>query len=337
MREILESIAREFARMAAEGEDLVPLTDESVLALKNLARLSAIDSAGSPSGERRKAEAANHQVSPPPQTRKKTTPPDDPPVEEINFVKRIDIPSDDGFKEQASKVRIVKKPSQDFSIAPIPDPKPFQLPEGDKATRWEFLKNLVLSDPVCSEHLKPGKKVVFGTGNLNAQIFFCGEAPGADEEIQGEPFVGKAGQLLTKIIAAMGLERRDVYIGNIMNWRPELPTSKGNRPPTEIEMAYCLPYLLAQIDIVKPKVIVALGNTAVTGLLGPDPTRRMGKVRGTWRKFHDADLMITYHPSFLLQYASNSMKRLVWEDMMAVMERVGMEISPKQRSYFQHG
>ena len=169
-------------------------------------------------------------------------------------------------------------------------------------------------------------------GNLNAKIFFCREAPGADEEIQGEPFVGKAGQLLTKIIAAMGLSRSDVYIGNIMNWRPEVP--KGNRPPTEEEMRYCLPYLKAQIEIVNPQIVVALGMTAVNGLLGFDPSRRMGKIRGHWHSFEGRDLMVTYHPSFLLQYASAAMKRLVWEDMMAVMERAGMDISEKQRGYF---
>ena len=117
-----------------------------------------------------------------------------------------------------------------------------------------------------------------------------------------------------------------------MNWRPEIP--KGNRPPTEEEMNYCLPYLKAQIDVVKPQVVVALGLTAANGLLGFDPTRRMGKIRGQWQKFGDADLMVTYHPSFLLQYASAQMKRLVWEDMMAVMERTGIPISDKQRGYF---
>ena len=222
---------------------------------------------------------------------------------------------------------------QNFSgVAPIPEPQAFNLPDAGKTERWNALREIVLGDKVCAQHVKPGKKIVFGVGNLNAKIFFCGEAPGADEEIQGEPFVGKAGQLLTKIIAAMGLSRSDVYIGNIMNWRPEVP--KGNRPPTEEEMRYCLPYLKAQIEIVNPQIVVALGMTAVNGLLGFDPSRRMGKIRGHWHSFEGRDLMVTYHPSFLLQYASAAMKRLVWEDMMAVMERAGMDISEKQRGYF---
>jgi DNA polymerase len=182
--------------------------------------------------------------------------------------------------------------------------------------------------------VKPGKKVVFGVGNLNADIFLCGEAPGADEELAGEPFVGRAGQLLTKIIEAMGLHRADVYIGNIMNWRPEMPTPHGNRPPMEEEMAFCLPYLRAQVQIVDPKVVVALGATAVRGLIGSDPKRRMGDVRGQWIKFGDVPLMITYHPSYLLRYASNESKRIVWEDFMKVMEFLRMPISETQRAYF---
>ena len=163
---------------------------------------------------------------------------------------------------------------------------------------------------------------------------FAVRAPGADEEIQGEPFVGRAGQLLTRIIKAMNLERSEVYIGNIMNWRPEMPTSFGNRPPTQEEMNYCLSYLQAQLRIVEPKVIVALGATAANGLLGPDPTRKMGTVRGKWFSFDATPLLITYHPSYVLRNGTNHVKRLVWEDMLKVMERVGLPISEKQREYF---
>ncbi|MBO6101827.1 MAG: uracil-DNA glycosylase, partial [Opitutales bacterium] len=252
----------------------------------------------------------------------------------VKFAKKIEFDLSKIEKKEASAPKTASLSGEGFSVAAIPPPKPFSLPKGDKAARWSALREIVLNDPVCNEHLHKGKKVVFGVGSLDAEIFFCGEAPGADEETQGEPFVGKAGQLLTKIIAAMGLKREDVYIGNIMNWRPELPTRTGNRPPTPEEMAYCLPYLKAQIEIVKPKVVVALGMTAVNGLLGADPKRKMAAIRGRWREFNGTDLMITYHPSFLLQYASPEKKRMVWEDMMMVMEKVGLEISEKQRNYF---
>jgi DNA polymerase len=221
-------------------------------------------------------------------------------------------------------------------VAAIPETPPeVNLPEGDKQTQWEALKEQVLNDPVCQEHLNPGAQVVFGVGSVDADIFFCGEAPGGDEEEQGEPFVGKAGALLTKIITAMGLSRDQVYIGNIMNWRPEMPTSVGNRPPTPEEMAYCLPYLRAQIEVVKPKVIVALGMTAVNGLLGPDPARRMGAIRGQFFEFDKSPLLVTYHPSYLLRYATMKTKRLVWEDMLLAMENIGLPISEKQRGFFQ--
>lgn len=209
------------------------------------------------------------------------------------------------------------------------------LPEGDKQTQWNFLRDNVLNCPTCNKHVKPGMKIVFGVGNLDADIFFCGEAPGADEEIQGEPFVGKAGQLLTKIIQAMGLTREDVYIGNIMNWRPEVPTLYGNRPPTQEEMDFCLPYLKTQVAIVKPKVIVALGATAVNGLLGVDNKRRMGDVRGKWFEFQEVPLMITFHPSYLLRNDTMRAKRQVWEDMLKVMEKLNFTISDKQKSFFQ--
>jgi DNA polymerase len=148
------------------------------------------------------------------------------------------------------------------------------LPEGDKAARWAAVHRMVLEDPVCRSKVRPGMKVVLGVGSLDAAIMFVGEAPGAEEEIQGEPFVGPAGQLLNRMISGMGLSRADVYIGNIMNWRPVLPAGPdgvqtGNRPPTESEMAHCLPYLHAQIEIVNPRILVALGATATKGLLGP--------------------------------------------------------------------
>ncbi|MDR0340327.1 MAG: hypothetical protein LBH53_02065 [Puniceicoccales bacterium] len=216
----------------------------------------------------------------------------------------------------------------------IPPPPTFALPSGDKVVRWNALREIVLSCPVCHSHVQPPMKVVFGVGNLNADIFFCGEAPGADEERQGEPFVGRAGQLLNKIIEAMGLRRSDVYIGNIMNWRPEMPTPHGNRPPTQAEMEFCLPYLRAQLEIVSPKVIVALGTTAVNGLIGYDPDRRLGDIRGRWHQFASRPLMVTYHPSYLLRNPSPTAKRSAWEDMLQVMERISLPISERQRNFF---
>jgi DNA polymerase len=197
----------------------------------------------------------------------------------------------------------------------------------------------VLHDPVCLAHVRPGKRVVVGVGDLEARLFFVGEAPGAEEEVQGEPFVGPAGQLLTRMIVAMGLSRSQVYIGNIMNWRPELPVGpdgvqSGNRPPTEAELAYCLPYLRAQIEIVDPALIVALGTTAARGLLGPGSFDALKEVRGQWREFAGKPLMVTYHPSYILRNPTNRSKRLIWEDLLKIMDRAGQTVSDRQRGYF---
>ena len=208
-----------------------------------------------------------------------------------------------------------------------------------RSARWAALRDLVLGDATCRKNVRPGCQVVFGVGNIDARIMFVGEAPGAEEEQQGEPFVGPAGQLLTKMIAGMGLGRGDVYIGNIMNWRPQLPATAGgvqyvNRPPTAAEMAYCLPYLVAQIDVVAPELVVALGKTAAEGLLGAGTFRALGEVRGRWHTFAGRPLMVTYHPSYVLRSPTNQNKRLIWEDLLKVMEKAGLAISEKQRGYF---
>ncbi len=223
--------------------------------------------------------------------------------------------------------------------ATLPPAPVVSLPAGDKPTRWAALQSLVFNDSTCRANVRSGKKVVLGVGSLDARIMFVGEAPGAEEEIQGEPFVGPAGQLLTRMIQGMGLQRADVYIGNIMNWRPQLPVSGageqvGNRPPTEEEMRYCLPYLRAQIEIVKPALLVALGTTAAQGLLGFGAFKTLGEIRGKWRDFEGRPLMVTYHPSYILRNQSNRSKRMIWEDLLQVMAQAELPISERQRGYF---
>ena len=230
--------------------------------------------------------------------------------------------------------RTPRPPAETFPAAPV-----VNLPAGDKAARWSALTELVRNDPVCRAHLRPGKKAVLGVGNLDAKIMFVGEAPGAEEEVQGEPFVGPAGQLLNRMIVATGLARADVYIGNIMNWRPEMAPDQngvqfGNRPPTPAEMAYCLPYLRAQIEIVNPDILVALGASAATGLLGAGAFRALSEVRGQWRDYGGKPLIVTYHPSYILRNPTNKSKRLIWDDFLKLMERAGLAISERQRGYF---
>jgi uracil-DNA glycosylase len=236
----------------------------------------------------------------------------------------------------AAKFPISNFQSQIQPVAPaakttISAPAKQSSPE--KSVAFAELQTRALSCVKCPHLAASRKSVVFGVGNIDAQLMFVGEAPGADEDELGEPFVGAAGQLLTKIISATGLSRAEVYIANILKCRPDTPgQSYGNRKPTPEEMATCIPYLHEQIDLIQPKVIVALGATAVEGLLGK--TLGITKLRGNWQTYRGTPLMPTFHPSYLLRNQAMSEKRKVWEDMLAVMEKLGMSASEKQRNYF---
>jgi len=167
----------------------------------------------------------------------------------------------------------------------------------------------------CPLHVNR-KNVVFGEGNPDADLVFVGEAPGEQEDIQGRPFVGAAGKLLTKIIKAMEMEREDVYICNVIKCRPP-----GNRDPLSEEIACCQGYLLKQLDIMKPKVICALGRHAAHTLL--DVTTPIMQMRGNWYSFHGIPLLPTLHPASLLYTPRN--KHLVWEDMKKIMKKLKRE------------
>jgi uracil-DNA glycosylase family 4 len=230
--------------------------------------------------------------------------------------------------EPTASARTVSTP-----VALIPDESPLEIQGSSKA---EQLRHLGERASVCVKcpHLAARRHtVVFGVGDPEAKVMFVGEAPGEEEDHQGEPFVGRAGQLLTKMIVAMGLTREQVYIANILKCRPDMPPgSTGNRKPTRQEMDTCLPYLRAQIDVIQPTVMIALGATAIEGLLGP--VGSVGKLRGTFLEYCSIPLMPTFHPSYLLRNQSNTEKRKVWEDLLQVMERVQMPITDKQRGYF---
>ena len=175
----------------------------------------------------------------------------------------------------------------------------------------ETLRTKVLKCKLCAELAKTRNKVVFGDGNLQAELVFVGEAPGADEDEQGLPFVGRAGQLLTKIIEAMGKTRDQVFICNVLKCRPP-----NNRPPAPEEVAHCRPFLKRQLELIKPKVIVALGNHAVKAILQTE--QGISQVRGTFQTYEGIPVMCTYHPAYLLR--SPGEKRKVWEDMKKVMK-----------------
>ncbi len=207
------------------------------------------------------------------------------------------------------------------------------LSREEKLAKMAALREELPKCVLCPHLASSRRNVVFGTGDVDSPLLFIGEAPGADEDIEGEPFVGRAGQLLMKIIAAMGLSREKVFIANILKCRPDTPgQTSGNRPPTPQEMQTCYPWLVKQIEIIQPRVIVALGATAVNALLAQ--TLPISRMRGKFQPFHGMQVMPTFHPSYLLRYANAKVKRQVWEDMLQVMEFLGMEISEKQRGYF---
>jgi len=172
----------------------------------------------------------------------------------------------------------------------------------------------------CVLH-KGRKQIVFGVGNPRAELMFVGEGPGADEDEQGEPFVGRAGQLLTKMIEdGMGLRRADVYIANVVKCRPP-----GNRTPEREECDTCSPFLLRQIDAIAPRVIVCLGAVAAKTLLAVNES--MGALRGRWHDFRGTRLAVTYHPAYLLR--DPRQKGEAWKDLQMVMEYLGIPIPRK--------
>jgi DNA polymerase len=210
------------------------------------------------------------------------------------------------------------------------------LDSAAKAAGMADLRQRVLGCIKCPALVRSRKNVVFGVGDIHASLMFVGEAPGADEDTQGEPFVGAAGQLLTRIIKAMGFSRETVYIANVLKCRPDTPgQSYGNRKPTPEEMKTCLPYLLEQIQLIQPKVIVALGATAMEGLFAKPAA--ITKLRGRWMDFKSTPVMPTYHPSYLLRNQALTVKRELWEDMLQVLGRLGAPITEKQRNYFKPG
>lgn len=193
---------------------------------------------------------------------------------------------------------------------------PQQTPELEqtKQQALDTIKDRCTKCQACPLATQGRSQVVFGEGNPNAQIMFVGEGPGRDEDEQGRPFIGRAGQLLTKIIQAMGLKREDVYISNVVKCRPP-----GNRVPLPTESDVCKQLiLLKEIEIIKPRVICALGATAVQALLGENT--KITKVRGIFSDYQGIPLMPTYHPAYLLR--NPEAKKIVWEDMKKIIEHL---------------
>jgi uracil-DNA glycosylase len=253
----------------------------------------------------------------------------------IDRIKRLEIEAAEGSVETISAaVGVSSGSSAVVQQQPSPSPTAEQeLVPTDRGQRIAALREKVLVCTKCSHLAAFRHTVVFGVGNPSADLMFVGEAPGADEDLRGEPFVGRAGELLTRIIETMGFRRDDVYIANVLKCRPDIPEgTSGNRQPTLDEMQTCLPYLRAQIEIIQPKVMVALGGVAMRGLF--ETSEPMKSLRGRWRDFGNIPVMATFHPSYLLRNQALSEKRKVWEDMLQVLERLRVPITQKQQNFF---
>jgi uracil-DNA glycosylase family 4 len=208
-------------------------------------------------------------------------------------------------------------------LASLPSDPSVEAHGGDdmaqRRTALEVLAEKVSTCSRCPELVATRTQTVFGVGPIEPDLCFIGEAPGADEDKQGEPFVGAAGQLLNRIIAACGMKREDVYICNIIKCRPP-----GNRTPLINEVENCREYLDAQLDLIKPKFICALGATAAQNLLGT--TQALGKLRGRFHDYKGMTVIVTYHPAYLLPHRSPEKKKDVWEDMKMLLARMGRPI-----------
>jgi len=249
--------------------------------------------------------------------------------ERLRFYKDLGIydfyrrPVPDAVSLDAAGSRpIASGPAQSVRLDAPRDAQPAQSakPAVDPGAALRLIREDLGDCTRCPLHKQGRKQIVFGVGNPRADLMFIGEAPGADEDIQGEPFVGRAGQLLNNMIKAMGLRREDVYIANIIKCRPP-----GNRTPEREECETCSPYLFRQIEVIQPKAIVALGAVAAKTLLAINAP--MAELRGRWYDFRGIKLAVTYHPAFLLR--DPRQKKEAWKDLQMVMKELGLVAPPR--------
>lgn len=318
MRAVLQAITEELQRLKADGEQTVAVSEETMIGLRALvaaqggkaAAAQATVTTASGRGGGAGGTAAKSAFE--------------------NWQPKAETPA---------KPRVATAAVAAVPVKKLPPPPVVTLPEGDAKARWEALRALAAADPVGVERLRPGKMTVIGAGALGARVFFVGDALGAETGLGGDPFVGEAGVMLGKMVAAMKLAAGDVYVANLVSWRPPVVTPEPvteqaeQKPPTAEELAYGVPFIRAAIEIVKPELIVALGAAAAQALLAEKYTK-LPDVRSRWHEFAGLPMMVTYHPSYVVQSTSQKAKRAVWEDLLQVMERAKLPISEKQRGFF---
>jgi len=298
--EALDALLEELKRQKAEGVRRVSVSDESLASLKTLAGVAPAAS----------APVASARPAPP--------------------------PSDIRPSAQVASVRpatpVAVKPTVVATTLVIADAPIFTLPAGTKAERMQALRQIVDACVETKKHLSGSHRALLGHGSLDAKIFFVGDAPTIEEMEAGKAFAGPVGEVFGKILTAAALTESDYYLAAVTVWRPEPPTAYGKRPPTVRELAFNLPYLRAQIDLIQPKVVIALGAQAFESLHGR--SRSITDARGTWFDLAGVPMMASWHPNYLLHNSNNALKRIFWEDFLQVMEKVGLPITDKQRGFF---
>ena len=293
--EALDILLEELKRQKAAGLRRVSVSDEAVATLKALAGAPVVKPAPAAVAKPSAVDAA-----------------------------AVDRPS--------PPLLVAAKPAVVATTPVIADAPIFTLPAGTKAERMQALRQLVDACVETKKHLTGSHRALLGHGSLDAKVVFVGEAPSLEEMEAGQAFAGASGELLQKILGAAAISPADYYLSPVMVWRPEPPTQYGKRPPTSREIAFNLPYLRAQIDVVAPRIVVALGAQAFEALHGRTPS--ITQARGQWFDLSGVPLMPTYHPNYLLHNPSASAKRAVWEDFLLAMEKLGLPISEKQRGFF---
>ncbi len=218
-------------------------------------------------------------------------------------------------------IKVPSKSSQRLPMAIPGDQKSYcaSLPMLARKSALELLQAEVAACTRCRDLSNCRTQTVFGTGNLTPRLVFLGEAPGADEDKKGEPFVGASGELLNKIMTASKLKREEVYILNTVKCRPP-----NNRTPTQAELDNCWQYAMQQLEILQPEFICCLGSVAAKRLLNSGLA--LGRLRGQFHRYHDSRVVVTYHPSYLLRTGNEKTKRLVWEDMKMLRKEMGVEL-----------
>ena len=227
------------------------------------------------------------------------------------------------------------KPAARSGASTLPPPM-LQAGGGTAGERMEALRASALGCNQCPHLAAVRAQVVFGQGSVDAALMIIGEAPGAEEDQEGRPFAGEAGELLEKMLKVMGLSMAEVYATSVLKCHPFVAGEPGAlRPPQPEELERCLPYLAAQIGLVQPKVIVALGAGAMHALFGGKTP--MGSLRSHWHEVQGIPVMPTFHPRYLLRNDDVRERRKVWEDLMQVMERLGLTVTERHRSFFLKG